>query len=455
MTIAEKREAVMSELRARTQKSGQLYTEALKTTPAGVMSRGRQIPPYPFTVDRAQGSRLWDVDGNEYVDCAMSYGAAVLGHRPQVVVEAVKQAVARYTNLAMPTEISYCLARLIQQAVPCAERVTLCNSGTEATMHALRIARANTGRKLIAKFEGGYHGDHDYVLASCFLHDPDTLGPVAEPKLQSDSIGIPQETLSNTLLLPFNHQHTFDLIQQHKDQIALVLVEGLQSAGGCVCAEGEWLKELREVTRQCNVWLLFDEVFTGFRLALGGAQEWFGVVPDMATYAKAVGGGLPVGAIAGLEKVMKTIDYTGEHSDFQTHAHYGGTFNGNVVAVAAGEACIRYLMEHPEVYQTINTKGHRIREEVNRFIQEHNLCAQMIGAGSIFYTHFTDQPIVRCRDLLTVDVEKQQLFFLCLVKHGIFIPNMHLGMIGAAHSEADVDFVIEVHKRALQEVEGF
>ncbi len=453
MTLREKTEAVVGELRARTKRSGEMYAEALKTVPAGVMSRGRQIPPYPFVVDRAEGSRIWDVDGNEYVDCAMSYGAAVLGHKPQMIVAAVKQAVERYTNLSMPTEVSYRLARLIKQAVPCAERVTLCNSGTEATLHAIRIARANTGRKLIAKFEGGYHGDHDYVLASCFLHDPDSLGPMTEPQVQPDSIGIPEETQSNTLMLPFNHQHAFDLIEQHKDEIAVVLVEGLQCAGGSICADEQWLKELREVTRKCDVLLLFDEVCTGFRLALGGAQEWFGVRADMATYAKPVGGGLPVAAIAGTEKVMRTIDYTGQHSDFQTHAHYGGTFNGNAVAVSAGAALIEYLTSHPEVYQRLNSNGDRIRTEVNEFIQQHNIRAQMIGAGSIFYTHFTDQPIVRSRDLLTVNKEKQQLFFLCLVKHGIFIPNMHLGMIGAAHTDTDIDFVIAAHKRALRDVE--
>jgi len=452
--LAKLKKSAVETLRRRTKKSGRRYEALKKIVPAGVMSRGRQIAPYPFFVDRAKGSRLWDIDGNEYVDCACSYGAAILGHCHPVLVKAVRETVTALTNLAMPTEPAAKLAGLLHETIPCAEMVTLCNSGAESTLHAIRIVRGLTGRDMIAKFEGGYHGDHDYVLASAFLQDPKRIGPVGRPRLQSDSIGIPKATLSNTLILPFNHDNAFDMILANRRRLAVVMVEGVQGAGGCVSADRAFLKELRAVTRRCDIPLLFDEVLTGFRLALGGAQEYFGVKADIATYAKIVGGGMPVGAIAGTRKVMKAIAYTGKHNDYLDKPHYGGTFNGNAACCAAGAAVVEHLRDHPELYEKMATNGERIRTEVNAFCTQHDIGAQMIGATSVFYTHFTRKPITRARDLLTVDVEKQGVFFLCLLRHGIFIPAMHLGMIGAAHSKADVDFIIDAHKKALADVEG-
>ena len=448
------REKVVKELKRRTKKSAKRYEALCKIVPAGVMSRGRQIAPYPFFVAKAKGSRLWDIDGNEYVDAAVSYGAALLGHCHPVIVKAVQSTVKDLTNLAMPTEPSARLAQLIHETAPCAEMVTLCNSGSEATLHAIRIVRGLTGRDMIAKFEGGYHGDHDYVLASAFLHDPKTLRPVGRPRLQLDSIGIPRKTLDNTLILPFNHDNAFDMIRKNAKKLACVMVEGVQGAGGCVSADKSFLKQLRKVTRECDVPLLFDEVFTGYRLALGGAQEYFGVKADIATYAKVVGGGMPVGAIAGTRKVMKAIEYTGKHADFLDKPHYGGTYNGNAACAAAGAALIQYMKDHPELYDKLQANGDHIRQSVNDFCAQHDIGAQMIGAGSVFYTHFTRHPIRRARDLDTIDADKQRVFFLCLVRHGIFIPNMHLGMISAVHTKKDCDFIIDAHKKAFADVEG-
>lgn len=452
--LTEVKSNTVKKLRARTKKSARRYAELCKIVPAGVMSRGRQIEPYPFFVAKAKGSRLWDIDGNEYMDCAVSYGAAILGHCHPKIVKAVRETVTGLTNLAMPTEPSAKLAGLLHETIPCGEMVTLCNSGAEATLHAIRIVRGLTGRDMIAKFEGGYHGDHDYVLASAFLHDGKTIGPVGAPRLQADSIGIPKKTLENTLILPFNHDNAFDQIRKNRRKLAVVMLEGLLGAGGCVLAERGFLKELRKVTRRYDIPLLFDEVFTGFRLALGGAQEYFGIKADIATYAKIVGGGMPVGAIAGTRKVMKAIRYTGRHRDFQDKPHYGGTFNGNAACCAAGAAVIEQLRDHPEIYAELARHGDRIRDEVNALCRKHDIGAQAIGAGSVFYTHFTRKPIQRARDLLTIDADKQRVFFLCLVRHGLFIPNMHLGMISAAHTKKDVDFIIEAHRKALCDVEG-
>jgi len=445
---------LMKTLIERTKKSYQAYEKAKELIPAGVVSRGRLYPPYPFFIKKAKGSRIVDYDDNEYIDCATSYGAAILGHCPPFVVEAVTRAVQIGQNFCMPHQGTYKLAQLFVQAVPGAEKVTFCNSGTEATLHAIRIARAFSGKDVIAKFEGGYHGDHDYVLGSAFSHPEEELGSLINPRTVADSIGIPRETLRNTLNLPFNHPAAFDTIRKYKDKLAVVLIEAVQGAGGCISVKKEFLQELREVTQEVGVLLLFDEVFTGFRLALGGAQEFYGVIPDLATYGKALGGGLPVAGLAGKKEVMNTINYGGDHDeDSKTKAHYGGTFNGNVVAIAAGCATLEYLTQNrKKVYPYLNAQGKRIREEINDFCWQNDIPAQAIGEGSIFYTHFVTGQIHRSRDLLRVNLKAQRRFFLYLLKNGVFIPFMHLGMISFAHTEKDVQFVINAHLKALEEV---
>ncbi len=445
---------VLNLLIKRTQKSHQAYEKAKKIIPAGVVSRGRLYPPYPFFVKRANGCRIIDYDDNEYIDCATSYGAAILGHCPPVVVEAITKAVKIGQNFCMPHELTYRLAQLVVQAIPGAEKVTFCNSGTEATLHAIRIARAFSGKDMIAKFEGGYHGDHDYVLVNAFSHPEEELGPLIDPRRVPDSIGIPQKTIENTLILPFNHGAAFDRIKKYKDKIAVVMIEALQGAGGCIPVKREFLQELRKTTKEYGILLLFDEVFTGFRLALGGAQEFYGVIPDIATYGKALGGGLPIGCIAGKEEVMDIINYSSNHDeDSKSKAHFGGTFNGNVIAMAAGCATLEYLTKHKEeVYPYLDTHGKSIRDEINKFCQQNDIPAQAIGEGSIFYTHFVRSEVNRSRDLLKVNLQAQRKFFLYLLKNGVFIPFMHLGMISFAHKEKDVQFVINAHLKALKEI---
>ncbi len=438
----------------RTQKSQQAYEKAKRIIPAGVVSRGRLYPPYPVFVKKANGCRIIDYDDNEYIDCATSYGAAILGHCPPMVVQAITQAAHIGHNLAMPHELTYRLANLVVEAVPGAEKVTFCNSGTEATLHAIRIARAFSGKDMIAKFEGGYHGDHDYVLVSAFAHPEEELGSLTDPRAVPDSIGIPEKTVENTLILPFNHPAAFEKIRRYKDKIAVVMVETLQGSGGCISINREFLRELREVTKECGILLLFDEVFTGFRLALGGAQEFHGVIPDLATYGKVLGGGLPVAGVAGKKGVMDAINYSGDHDeDSKTKPHYGGTFNGNVIGMAAGCATLEYLTKNrKEIYSYLDTQGRKIRDTINKFCQKNDIPAQAIGEGSIFYTHFVRGRINRTRDLLKINLQAQRKFFLYLLKNGVFMPFLHLGMISFAHKEKDVQFVINAHLKALKEV---
>jgi glutamate-1-semialdehyde 2,1-aminomutase len=447
-------EDLVNFIKKRNKKSLEMYARACNSIPAGVTSRGRQFPPFPFLVKKASGSRIVDIDDNEYIDCAMSYGIAILGHCPDVVVAKIKETLEIGTNYAMehPGTLKY--AELIKKAVPGIDKITFCNSGTEANIHAIRIARAFSKKSLIAKFEGGYHGDQDYTLVSAFSHPDEESGPVENPLPVIDSIGIPEGSAKNTIILPFNHPNAFKIIEKNKDRIAAVMVEGLQGAGGCMMADRGFIKELREVTEKFGILLIFDEVFTGFRLALGGAQEYFNVRADMVLYGKIVGGGLPCAAIGGKNNVMDIINYSGDHDiDSISKCHYGGTCNGNVLAMAAGHATVEYLLNHPEVYAYMNTQGKRIRSEINEFCQKKGIAAQAIGEGSIFYTHFVTGPIKRTRDLNKVNKKAQHIFFLSLVRHNLFIPYMHLGMISAAHTEKDIDLVIDIHKKALVEAE--
>lgn len=450
----ERKEDIIEFLKRKNKKSYELYKKACESIPNGVTSRGRFFPPFPFLVEKAKGSKIIDIDGNEYIDCAMSYGIAILGHCPPFVVKEIQKTAEMGTNYAMEHIGILKYAELIKVAVPYIDKITFCNSGTEANIHGIRIARAYTGKSVIAKFEGGYHGDQDYTLGSAFTHSDVELGLLEKPNLVPDSIGIPEETLENTIILPFNHSSAFDIIRKNKDRIAVVMVEALQGAGGCITADKEFLIELRKITKESGILLLFDEVFTGFRLALGGAQELFDIKADIVLYGKIVGGGLPCGAIAGSKEVMEVINYTGDHDrDNLTKCHYGGTCNGNVLTMAAGRATVQYLIDHSEIYDYLNKQGAFIRNEINEFCNANGIPAQAIGEGSIFYTHFVTGPIKRTRDLNKVNKEAQHYMFLALAQHGLFIPYMHLGMMSAAHSEKDIEFVVDAHKKALLDVQ--
>lgn len=448
-------EDIVNFLKNRTKKSAEMYKRACESIPSGVTSRGKIYPPYPFIIKKASGSKIWDIDGNEYIDCAMSYGIAILGHCPSIVVKAIQKKAEVGLNYTIIHEGEIRLAELIKKAVPSIDRVTFCVSGTGATMHAIRMARTLTGKTLIAKFEGGYHGDHDYSLVSAYEHPDNQLGPVDKPNRVADSLGIPKEVQSTVLVLPFNHSEAFDIIRKNKNHLAVVMVEGLQGAGGCISADKDFLIELRKITKELGIPLLMDEVFTGFRLALGGAQEFFDIQADIVVYGKIIGGGLPGAAIGGRKEIMDIITYSGNREkDNLSKCHYAGTCNGNVLVMEAGAATIKYLIDHPEVYEYINKQGNHIRNEINTFCKSEDIPAQANGEGSIFYTHFVTGSIKRARDLNKVNKKAQHAFFLSLLKHNLFIPYMHLGMISAAHTEEDIQFVIDVHKKALLDVKN-
>lgn len=436
-------------LRDMRRESEQAYERACRVIPSGTVSRARILPPFPFYAARGQGSKLYDIDGNEYVDCGIGFGSHILGHAHPLVVEAAQQAIADGTGYGTPHLREVELAELLAEAIPCGDKVTFCNSGSEATLNALRICRAATGKMGLAKFEGGYHGWYDAVLGSIGGVD----GPVDDPHFMSHSIGVPGENLAHSYVLPYNHESAFDKIYRLKDELAVVMVEGIQGAGGAIPAEREWLAELRRVCTEAGVLLLMDEIITGFRLGHGGAQDYYGVQADIATYSKVVGAGMPLGVIAGTDEVMRVLGSTGDPArDMREKAYYGGTFNGCVPVMAVGIAVISYLAEHPEVYEKVNALGVEIRRRLQALVREEEYPVAIVGDGSLFMARFVPDEVKSVRDVANENKAAVRALYPHLAKQGLFIPHGHFALVSAAHTAEDVDLIIDAYRQSFRDM---
>jgi glutamate-1-semialdehyde 2,1-aminomutase len=433
-------------------RSAELYAEAQRVIPGGTVSRARILPPFPFLAARGEGARLYDVDGNEYIDCTLGFGSNLLGHTHPVVVEAIRESALLGTAFGTPHPSESELARLLVAMIPCADQVTFCNSGSEATLNAIRIARAVTGRQRIAKFEGGYHGWYDAVLGS-ITHEPEHAGPPESPRFVGHSIGVPPENTVHTLVLPFNHESALETIRREGSTLAVVLVEGIQGAGGAIPIEPSFLHELRRVCTDCGVLLLIDEIITGFRLAAGGAQEYFGVTADLATYSKAVGAGLPLGIIAGRAEVMRMLGSTGDpRRDRREKVYFGGTFNGNVQAMAVGVAVLNHLRAHPGLYAQLNASGEAVRAGIRDVVAKEGYPVTVMGAGSMFMARMIDHPVRSHRDFADERTGAYQQLFPRLLRHGVFLPNAHFGLVSTAHGPEDVARIVHAHAEVFHEL---
>ena len=441
---------IENKLAAKTKKSYTAYIRAKSAIPSGVLSRARLLDPYPFYVQSGTGSKIHDIDGNELIDCAMGFGAILLGHAHPAVTEEIRKTVFRGGQFGIPHEEEYRLAKLLIDTVTSLDKVTFCNSGSEAVYQAIRIARAVHGKDKIAQFEGGYHGGTNEVLAN-FKYDTERGGPYESPNTVAASIGIPPEAQANTVMLPYNHEAAFDIIEENKDDLAVVLVEVMQGMGGNIIGDRVFIQELGKVTGDLGIVLLVDEIITGYRLGLGGGQAHYDIEPDISTFGKIIGGGLPIGAVGGKDWIMDAIAYTGELAvDAKTKPFYGGTFNGNMLTMAAGSAALEYLKEHPGIYPQLAKKGDRLRKAVNNFCREEQLPAQMIGAASMFCTHFTNKRIRSVRDLAEQNTKAATAFYPHLLDEGIFLPKIHMGFLSAEHSDADVERIAQGHANALK-----
>jgi glutamate-1-semialdehyde 2,1-aminomutase len=437
------------EIRARSPRSLAVWQKNRTAMPAGVGSMFRLADPFPMVINRASGARVWDADGNEYLDFMLGFSVMILGNAPEEVQAAIREALPRGTHYGQCHEHEYAFAKLFCDMVPGVEKVTFCNSGTEATMYALRLARATTGRPLIAKFEGGYHGTHDLLAVS--LGRPglpaDRYGPPEDPAAIPESPGLAEGAWKDTIVLPYNHPAAFDKIRRHASRLAGVIVEPVLGAGGTIPAGKEFLAELRRVTHEIGAFLIFDEIITGFRLASGGAQEFYGVIPDVSTYGKVAGGGLPFGAVGGTTEAMRLMEYDVEPGSILM----AGTFNGNPLVTAAGTATLRRLRGEPQLYARMNAMGDRFRAEINRFAREQDYPALATGVGSMFWMHALRGPVNSVRDARQGDPAASVGLRLLYRKNGLHISSHH-GFLCTAHTDEDITRLIETHQAAMEEL---
>jgi glutamate-1-semialdehyde 2,1-aminomutase len=406
--------------------------------------------PHALYIDRAKGSRIVDVDGNEYIDLTMGYGTHVLGHAPDSVVAAVRRQAGCGLHYGLHNAHQTRLAELITEAVPSVEEVVFTNSGTEATLYAVRAARALTGRTGIGLFDGSYHGVHDVVLAGV-----DRESPREAPRAVPKGAGIPPEVLGGVRMLPYRSASAFAAIRRHRSELAAVLVEPVQSSNPRLDV-APWLMELRRVCSECGVLLVLDEVITGFRLAFGGAQERFGVEADLVTYGKALGGGTPIGAVGGRRDVMSVFGPGARGargpagSGAPVRIFAGTTFAGNPLSMVAGVAAVEEMRDRKdEIYPHLEAQTERMAREVNAFLASEGIDAQVRHAGSMFHLPFQSGPIESARDVRGDRAELENRFYLHLLSHGVLVPGIHLAFLSAAHTVDDVDRVVAAYVRSF------
>jgi glutamate-1-semialdehyde 2,1-aminomutase len=386
----------------RTPRSKALHERATRVMPGGDTRTGTFHLPYPLFVQRGQGCRVWDADGNEYLDILNNFTALIHGHAHPVVYDALIRQGSQSTVHGSANELQVRLAELLCGRVASVERVRFCNSGTEASMFALRAAKAFTGRSKILKMEGGYHGSHDQVAVA--------MAPPYETRAVT---GLSPGALSEVLLGRMNElDYTAALIRRHRDELAAVIIEPVMGAGGAIPAEPEFLSGLRAVTAECGVLLVLDEIIT-FRLGYGGAQERYGVRPDLTCFGKIIGGGLPVGAFGGRADVMATYDPTRPG----TIVH-SGTYNGNAATMAAGIATLELLTR--EAIDQLNRMGDELRARLNAAIARQGVDALVNGTGSVMQLHFMAPPLRTAGDAARADRRSLKLMHLGLLSRGVF-----------------------------------
>ena len=414
--------------------SQELFEESKKIIPGGVSSPVRAFKPYPFFVAKGEGSHIYDVDGNSYVDHCLAYGPLILGHADKTVVSDLTNQLTMGTAYGAPTENEIKLSREVINRIPSAEMVRFTNSGTEATMSAIRIARGFTKRDKIVKFEGAYHGAHDYCLVK------GGSGAACLP----DSLGIPLDTTKNTLTVPFNDEKALtELIEKEGENIACIIMEVVMGNIGCVEPKDGYLEFLRKITEENGIVLIFDEVITGFRLATGGAQEYYGVTPDMTTLGKIVGGGLPMGAFCGKKEIMELVAPNGP-------VYQAGTFSGNPISVQAGLSTLKQL--NKDFYTSLNKKGEFLRSNIHDIVDELSLDISPVGLGSMFQIYFNPNEVTNYAEAQESDSERFLVYFRQLLKEGVFIPpsQFECNFISSAHEMEDLEKTANAIRESLK-----
>jgi len=430
-------------------KGQQLYESAQHHMIGGAGAGGRYHPllKRPLYLARGRGSRFWDVDGREYIDFFTGSGANFLGHDHPAIKAAIQQALEVGVICNGETEYHSRLADMVADAVPCAEKIRLANSGTEATMGAIRIARGYTKKPKILKFEGHFHGMHDYLWYNCAagvgaLRDDGTVAPLP------DSDGMPDLLSELIIVVPFNDIELFEkAIKAHKDELAAVIIEPISYNQGCIPAKPDFLREVRRICSQTGIVLIFDEVLSGFRMCRGGAQEYFGVTPDMCTLAKALGGGVPIAAVCGKTEVMSVLNPVG-------HTIMSGTYTGHLIAVMGAIAC-QTEIARPGFYEHINALADRLYKGMTEALRVTGVPAILQGIGARFGVYFgVTEPVTNYRQTVPVNREMEIRFILGCVKRGLYFHDyghtMHHGF-SSQHTMADIDEALNIIEDTLRD----
>jgi glutamate-1-semialdehyde 2,1-aminomutase len=429
------------------------YRQACDYLAGGVSASTRlnRALGHALLIDRADGCRVWDLDGREYLDLCCSHGATLLGHGDPEVRRAVERALARGAPCSYENEQHTELARLLCATVPCCERVRFTGSGTEATMHCLRLARAYTGRTKILKLEGNFHGYHDQVMYA--IGTPaDRLGPEQAPAAYPGSAGLPEGLEGNLVVVPYNRPDLLEAaFRGHGHELAAVICEPVYYNAGCVLPTPEFLAALCRLPREHGALLIFDEVLSAFRMAPGGAQEYLGVTPDLCTLGKAVGGGFPLSVFGGRREVMERLMPTGD-------CQHSGTYNGHVVAVAAGLAAVT-AYRRPGFYDHINAVADRLYRGLADVFERHGVAARVQGLGARFGVYFgVGGPVRSYRDAVRHQRERMLRFIALAAKHGVYFHDYggaacHHGFC-AAMTPADTDEALNRLDAAVSEMRG-
>jgi glutamate-1-semialdehyde 2,1-aminomutase len=421
--------------------SDKLFAEAQKLIPGGVNSPVRAfrgVGGEPFFVQRGKGSRIWDVDGSEYVDYVGSWGPLILGHAPTAVVKAVAETARDGMSFGIPNPHEIRLAKLVREAFPSIQKVRFVSSGTEAVMSAIRLARGFTGRDMIVKFEGCYHGHGDSMLVKA--------GSGALTLGQPDSAGVPADLAKLTLTVPFNDRVALEsMIAVHRNEIAAVIVEPIPANAGLYLPKPGFLEFLRKTTAAHGIVLIFDEVITGFRVAKGGVQELCGVRPDLTCLGKIIGGGLPVGAFGGHAHIMDLLAPKGP-------VYQAGTLSGNPLAMAAGAATLEALFADPDLYKKLNDLTAELAVGVAAAAKDAGVPLTQNRIGSIFCNFFSAEPVHDYASAKLSDTKRYAKFFHAMLERGVYLApsQFEVGFVSAAHTAADVEQTLRAAREAMK-----
>lgn len=419
------------------EKSQALFERARRSLAGGVSSPVRATAPVALYFTGGCGARLFDVDGNEYIDYQLGWGPNILGYGHPRMIEALHAQAERPSTYGAQHELEIGVAERIQSMVPCAGRVAFTSSGSETVQLAHRLARAFTGRPLILKFEGHYHGWMDTVLHS-YHAGLDEMGPIENPRVALGSAGQPASAAENVIAAPWNRLDILEqLLGRHSGRVAAVIMEAVLCNSGCLMPRPGYLQAVRHLTTRHGALLIFDEVITGFRIAPGGAQSRFGVVPDLATFGKAVGGGVPLSAVAGRKEIMEQM--------FTGGVVFGGTFNGNALSLAGADACLTELArDNGAAIQHANRMGDAIRTGLGELARKHGIPLQVTGFGAAFYLHFTPrEEILDYRDMLQDDSARLKRFLYRAMEEGVILVPDGRMYVSAAHTERDVEETLD------------